>query len=68
VKIRKKVNNMFYVKSKKPESCCDEVAGTRTKKRVYDIQYKRGYPFFTFYENGQWITRSAKYYEPVIQA
>jgi len=66
VKIRKKGNNMFYVKNKKPESCCDEVLGTRTKKIVYSVQYKHGYPFFTFYENGQWITRSAKYYEPVI--
>ena len=34
-------------------------------KIVYSVQYKRGYPFFTFYENGKWITRSAKYYEPV---
>jgi len=56
---------MFYVKSKNPESIFDEVSGARMKKRVYSVQYKNGYPFFTFYENGQWITRSAKYYVPV---
>jgi hypothetical protein len=56
---------MFYVKSKEPESSCDEVSGTRIKKKVYAIQYKHGYPFFTFYENGLWITRSAKHYIPV---
>jgi hypothetical protein len=56
---------MFYVTSKKPESIFDEKSGMRNKKKVYSVQYKSGYPFFTFYENGQWITRSAKHYEPV---
>ena len=35
------------------------------KKKVYSVQYKNGYPYFTLYEDGQWITRSAKYYVPV---
>jgi len=56
---------MFYVKSKKPESYCDKISDTKIIKIVYAVQYKHGYPFFTFYENGQWITRSAKHYEPV---
>jgi hypothetical protein len=56
---------MFYVKSKEPENIFDETSGTRIPKKVYSVQYKHGYPFFTFYENGQWITRSAKYYVPV---
>lgn len=56
---------MFYVISKEPECICDEVSGNRMKKLVYSVQYKRGYPFFTFYENGQWITRSAKHYIPI---
>ena len=55
---------MFYVYSKKPESICDEVHNIRRKKKVYSVQYKHGYPFFTFYEDGIWVTRSAKYYEP----
>ena len=25
---------------------------------------KNGYPHFLLYENGQWLWRSAKYYEP----
>jgi hypothetical protein len=56
---------MFYVKSKNPESIFDEESGMRIKKKVYSVQYKHGYPFFTFYEDGQWVTRSAKYYVPV---
>jgi len=57
---------MFKVKSKKPESYCDEVSGVRlSEKIVYSVQYKHGYPFFTFYESEQWVTRSAKYYESV---
>jgi len=38
----------------------------RKKIRVYATQYKNGYPYFTMYEDGQWITRSAKYYIAVI--
>lgn len=34
------------------------------QKSVYAVSYKKGYPFFTFYDNGQWITRSAKHYKP----
>lgn len=56
---------MFYVYSKKLESYCDGISGTRMKKKVYAVQYKHGYPFFTFYEDDRWVTRSAKYYEPV---
>lgn len=56
---------MFYVKSKEPESIFDEESGMRMKKKVYAVQYKRGYPFFLLYENGQWITKSAKHYVPV---
>lgn len=56
---------MFYVLSKKPESIFDEESDTRRIKTVYSIQYKNGYPFFTFYENGRWITRSAKHYIPI---
>jgi hypothetical protein len=56
---------MFYVYSKEPETSIDEAYHTRRKKKVYSVQYKHGYPFFTFYEDGKWITRSAKYYEPV---
>lgn len=56
---------MFYVYSKNPESIIDEISNTRTKKKVYSVQYKHGYPFFTFYEYDKWITRSAKYYVPV---
>ena len=47
---------MFYVYEK---------GNLTDKKLVYDIQYKRGYPFFILYENGQWIRRSAKHYIPV---
>jgi hypothetical protein len=56
---------MFYVYSKEPETTMEEMKGFRNKKKVYSVQYKHGYPFFTFYENGKWVTRSAKYYEPV---
>ena len=56
---------MFYVYVKKPETHFQEVTNTRTKKKVYAVQYKHGYPFFTFYEDGKWITRSAKSYIPV---
>jgi hypothetical protein len=57
---------MFYVYEKKPDTYFEEVNNVRFKKLVYSVQYKHGYPFFTFYENGQWITRSAKHYEPVL--
>lgn len=56
---------MFYVRNKKPETYMEEVCGSRRKQKVYSVQYKNGYPFFTLCENGKWITRSAKYYEPV---
>lgn len=56
---------MFYVYSKEPENYFEEVSDARVKKKVYSVQYKNGYPFFTLYENGRWITRSAKYYVPV---
>jgi len=56
---------MFYVYSKDPETHFQEVSNTRIKKKVYSVQYKHGYPFFTFYEDGRWVTRSAKYYRPV---
>ena len=56
---------MFYVYSKESETYCDEASNTRRKKKVFSVQYKNGYPFFTFYEDGKWVTRSAKYYEPV---
>ena len=57
---------MFYVINKKPKSIFEQVTGDRLPpKEDYAVQYKKGYPFFLFYENGQWITRSAKYYEPV---
>jgi hypothetical protein len=57
---------MFYVQNKKQDTLLKEPVGVISKKIVYAVQYKHGFPFFTFYENGQWITRSAKYYEPVI--
>jgi len=57
---------MFEVCEKNPESYVEEKYGIRLKKiMVYGVQYKNGYPFFTLYENGQWITRSAKYYVPI---
>ena len=56
---------MFYVSSKDPESYMDEITGNRRRLKVYAVQYKHGYPFFTFYEDNKWITRSAKYYVPV---
>jgi hypothetical protein len=56
---------LFYVISKNPESIFEEEGKIRTAKKVYSIQYKHGYPFFTFYEKGQWIIRSAKHYIPI---
>lgn len=32
---------------------------------VYGTKYKNGYPYFTLYKNGRWVTESAKYYVPV---
>ena len=32
---------------------------------VAGVQYKSGYPFFTIYENNQWITKSAKSFIPL---
>jgi hypothetical protein len=55
---------MFYVYAKEPQSIFDEMSDVRMKKKVYAVQYKHGYPFFTFYENDKWVTRSAKYYVP----
>lgn len=49
---------MFYVFEKDKDP--------KVKITVYDIQYKNGYPFFLIYQHGQWITRSAKYYVPII--
>lgn len=54
---------MFYVKEKKNNGN-KEIPQVKT---VYGVQYKHGYPFFTFYENEQWITRSAKHYIPADQ-
>ena len=51
---------MFYVKEKSNTDNNENA----TLKTVYGVQYKHGYPFFTFYEDGIWITRSAKYYMP----
>ena len=32
---------------------------------VYDIQRdKNGYPHFLIYDKGQWVYRSAKYFQP----
>lgn len=56
---------MFYVYNKEPETHFEEVTSNRIKKKVYSVQYKHGYPFFTFFEDGKWVTRSAKYYMPV---
>jgi hypothetical protein len=57
--------NMFYVVNKKPNSIFEQVTGDRLPpQKVYAVQYKKGYPFFLLYENGQWITKSAKYYIP----
>lgn len=47
---------MFYVFEKDRD--------IKILKKVYSVQYKHGYPFFTFYEDGKWVTRSAKYYVP----
>lgn len=56
---------MFYVRDKELESYIDGISDSRFKKRVYAVQYKHGYPFFTFYEEGKWVTRSSKYYVPI---
>ena len=58
---------MFEVYDKRDENYIERINNIIIfkKKTVYSIQYKNGYPFFTFYEDGQWITRSAKYYIPV---
>jgi len=57
---------MFYVYNKNPSSFYEENKNIRVeKKKVYAVSYKNGYPFFTFYEDGKWITRSAKHYIPV---
>jgi hypothetical protein len=48
---------MFFVYEKNSKDIMKKII-------IYDIQYKRGYPFFTFYKNGQWVTRSAKHYIP----
>lgn len=32
---------------------------------IFDITYdKNGYPQFLIYKNGQWLRKSAKYFEP----
>jgi len=57
---------MFYVINKKSNSVFEQMTGDRLPpQKVYAIQYKKGYPFFLFYENNRWITKSAKYYKPV---
>ncbi|MFC0903753.1 hypothetical protein ACFHWD_03495 [Clostridium sp. MT-14] len=48
---------MFYVYDKR-----DTI---KENMKVYSVQYKHGYPFFTLYKNDQWITESAKYYVPI---
>ena len=55
---------MFYVCNKEDKTKYDNMEDGIKIKRVYAVQYKNGYPFFTFYENGQWITRSAKFFIP----
>ena len=52
---------MFYVYEKRSKDNNEKLQ----VKTVYGVQYKYGYPFFTFYEDGVWVTRSAKYYVPV---
>lgn len=32
---------------------------------VVSTQYKNGFPYFTFYIDGVWTTKSAKYFMPV---
>ena len=33
---------------------------------VYDISYdSNGFPLFLFYFNGQWVRKSAEYFEPI---
>lgn len=56
---------MFYVYDKEPRTYFQEVSGVRIKRKVYSVQYKNGYPFFTLFENGRWVTRSAKHYIPI---
>lgn len=51
---------MFYVHERSKDN--NEKPQVKT---VYGVQYKHGYPFFTFYEDGIWVTRSAKHYVPV---
>jgi len=55
---------MFYVYEKEPRNYCEEISNERTKILVYSVQYKKGYPYFTIYDKGQWITRSAKHFVP----
>lgn len=52
---------MFYVYEKRSKDNNEKLQ----VKTVYGVQYKYGYPFFTFYEDGVWVTRRAKYYVPV---
>lgn len=45
-----------------------KVQNKETKKThiVYHIRYdKKGYPHFLIYENGMWLTVSAKHYQPI---
>jgi hypothetical protein len=55
---------MPYIKSKLPEDECDELSNARTRYQVFGTQYKHGYPFFTIYKDGVWVTVSAKHFEP----
>lgn len=32
---------------------------------VFDVTHKNGYPHFTIFKDGEWITKSAKYFMPV---
>ena len=34
---------------------------------IYDIRYDAisGYPQFLYYENGQWVLKSAKHFKPI---
>ena len=55
---------MFEVYNKRVKQTYDK--NNRKIITVYGIRYKNGYPYFTIYEDGQWITRSAKWFMPVI--
>ena len=56
---------MFEVYKKNPTTLTEKELGTKFKKmKVYAVHSKNGYPFFTFYEDKQWVTRSAKNYIP----